>query len=649
MTLYYQSLVPEGGQLGTVLTSTALPAGDDPYEGFTGLHNWEIPYPSWDIGSVIGFDSSMDDNEYFLHSLGPPQGGRAAMDPLLRYQRWYSYYEYTVALFKSWDFVSDAFSVEGENPVIHTNITGHIVEGEHPRTYERLYVDDDGLLFYPTYSECNRFFTIHDTPVRNDFISLQSDPATIVGMLDDQHIVDLNSKIELGEYDYGPGPWGSGSVSYPLTLMRVPGKLILVGLWGNVWKDGSNWVGKPYMYRLVFPDPTYLTPTLSFETQYSFSDIAQCDVTVSRKSFYDDFEVVSSSSSLTRDEIYEAFDLSSYSPTIGLYDDGFEDQTYLGAVSTADPHTLRTPLRRPEFARYVGLDSGGIYLSEPKTSFRNFSELFRSRLSGFIVGTYESSIDAINNFTPGLDTNHLETIFELRSLLDPIDVLKGIKSFLSSGFQGGLIQFLKHLADVNLTYAFGIAPTAESAMELQRKASKIINRLRNLSYSTTVTLHGKTTYADLTDSIWFDPYTVSCRSKVRLRPHVDSYLPYIVPLKSLGLLPSLSNIWDLVPSSWLIDDFINIGQGLEFLDANLFNSAFEIESSTHSISVSYALGNRSEDRGFVSLEEGKSTYKLYNRYSISNGIPIIGPTTLPIFGTTLSGLDIYGSIVVGRV
>jgi hypothetical protein len=146
----------------------------------------------------------------------------------------------------------------------------------------------------------------------------------------------------------------------------------------------------------------------------------------------------------------------------------------------------------------------------------------------------------------------------------------------------------------------------------------------------------------------FKPVIVTCRSKVRLAANIDSIIPYLLTADGLGLLPSLSRIWDLIPFSWLVDSFFNVGDALGYIDFSYKNQLFDIIYSTHSVSVQYMFdGDDRSDFHFRDVDTGvESGYVLYLRYVLEKRVQDVIPTSLPLLTPTETSWDILGSVAV---
>jgi hypothetical protein len=145
----------------------------------------------------------------------------------------------------------------------------------------------------------------------------------------------------------------------------------------------------------------------------------------------------------------------------------------------------------------------------------------------------------------------------------------------------------------------------------------------------------------------FDYMILRARSKVRLSLSADSVLMALLPVRSLGLLPSLSQLWDLVPLSFVADWFTPIDEYLDVVDAQAIFLGLECHYAVHSVNLSYIFSQ--DDRAmfdFGFLGEGspvfeESGYRLYVRW-VDGNLPVLTSSRLDFFG----GLHVpdYGTL-----
>jgi hypothetical protein len=127
-----------------------------------------------------------------------------------------------------------------------------------------------------------------------------------------------------------------------------------------------------------------------------------------------------------------------------------------------------------------------------------------------------------------------------------------------------------------------MAPTLADAQEVADKAWEIFTPDFERLLEPQV-LYGSA-YFDYTDEIFGD-VKLECRSKVRIQLSDSALIAMIFSAESVGLLPRLSTLWDLVPFSFVVDWLMKIGNKLDSVDSQLKLLAFDIPLIVHSFSV----------------------------------------------------------------
>jgi hypothetical protein len=295
---------------------------------------------------------------------------------------------------------------------------------------------------------------------------------------------------------------------------------------------------------------------------------------------------------------------------------------------------------------------GNFYSTEK--GYLAFHNVYGSMFPNFVAGCFLSTQDALDTYLGGLSGNYIETATEIGDFLRPLSLLGRLKELLPHISGKGLKGLLRFLADADLTYRFGIAPTISDAKDVSRKSEGLLSRLTSDALYMPQTIYGKEEFLELTGlSDVFDPVDVVCRSKIRLRYNLDSFLPYVLPLEMLGVLPTLSRVWDLIPYSWLLDYLVDIGGAANLIDATVFQHCFDIDYSVHTVKVHYTFSAEDQaDYGFVNSSEGEHSpgYLLFVRWALNETLPSLGPTTLPLFRPTrLPSWDLTGSILAKRI
>jgi len=278
-----------------------------------------------------------------------------------------------------------------------------------------------------------------------------------------------------------------------------------------------------------------------------------------------------------------------------------------------------------EFCSRVGVNiDTNRYQNTGDESFQHFCATTHQYVPDFKGCAIRSATGAIDTGFETMSNNHIEALSELSDILGPLHFGRGVAKLLRSRSKGvdAFMSLLHLLADAKLLYSLAIAPTMDDALDVASKVLPIQRLFSSSDIYSWRTLNGKDSWDLELEEL---PVHVVMRSKVRCRLLPDSLLPYIFHVRSLGLLPTLSNLWDLVPLSFVLDWFFDVGTGLELLDSSAIVMAMDIKYCVHSGSL-YTSGPRCNDFVPNSADDDVS-YKTYYRW-IDSSPPVIGPTRL---------------------
>lgn len=121
------------------------------------------------------------------------------------------------------------------------------------------------------------------------------------------------------------------------------------------------------------------------------------------------------------------------------------------------------------------------------------------------------------------------------------------------------IKRLAGASDDYLTYHYGILPTVDdvnSIINASRKASQYYDRNGYVVYNA-----GKTT-----SSVLKPTWEVEQHIKLATSAEEEVFGSILRGFDNLGVFPSYENIWDLIPFSFVVDWFVNVGNFLQDYD-----------------------------------------------------------------------------------
>lgn len=178
--------------------------------------------------------------------------------------------------------------------------------------------------------------------------------------------------------------------------------------------------------------------------------------------------------------------------------------------------------------------------------------------SGQAMEDYKSSSNWIETFP--------DLIPMLKSIKDVTGFLGCIKKLLRGDF-GQLSRLAHYLSQGYLAYKYGVKPTVSDISEADRIANEYVDGIRVVSDGLPKALYGRFFYRipRFYKEVGNSP-TVTVRTKMVLGHSVGSLLTWVLTLDDVGLLPTLTRIWDLVPFSFVLDWFTNLSDRFEDLD-----------------------------------------------------------------------------------
>lgn len=592
------------------------------------LNNCEVPVLDADVYSLTNVSPLSDSFPNELLGLIPKRFSIHSVAPIRRSQHIHDLWK---LMSGKWDQFGTASAAAGENPVVHSNIVGVVHLGATPENRF------SGSISFNPQEEISGMMSVpHKLVYLDGRVSqaIEADPlglaSPITWYLDSKGLDNLAMSVDQGDFAYEDGQ-KEDFFSHCLVHSRPNGFRVVY-----VWTLSSRQYGTSNWYWDVvycYHDFSYrLTKTqIPLNEDFSVSNIC----TISARSVYS----IISNNVLGSPGVWQPHVTTAFATTpfdrnwiesvdpVSLYDNTVSQTPY-----------ILSPYVRPTFFSFVGYDPvKGTYSDKAKLGFRKFSQVADDRFPACVSGCAVSSTDALDAHFEKLSAgDHIEAGLELGEILSPLDVVKAARLFMR-GDTRSVKEFLDILADAKLIYQFAIAPTVDDAIEVSENLKPFLERMKDPSLYGPHTLHGKQTYV-LDDGEFgvFSKVVVSCRSKLRVASNADTLLPYIIPPRSWGLLPSFSSMWNLIPLSFVIDWATRTGSGLEAAENQALLMLMNHEYSVHSVTMHYAFTQEDQEAHNFTAEQGLATesgYSSYKRFVLREP-PVLGPTILPILGKT---------------
>lgn len=211
---------------------------------------------------------------------------------------------------------------------------------------------------------------------------------------------------------------------------------------------------------------------------------------------------------------------------------------------------------------------------------------------------------------------YLKELFELKdAILDLVRLLKGDVS-------------LKSLADLWVSSQYGLKLTALDTIDLAGAAARklksspwdLFSVSRGSAFRDNVTCHVK---------MYYDPTTR------------NGFASVMANLFEWDLFPSLQNVWDIVPYSFVVDWFVDVEGFLTAIDTRTYLSVLNVFSTLYSVKYGWGV-NLPQQLGLL----GRVQASRFTRFSTKEPIEPV-PTfsgDLPSFKNVITG----GALIIQR-
>jgi len=239
----------------------------------------------------------------------------------------------------------------------------------------------------------------------------------------------------------------------------------------------------------------------------------------------------------------------------------------------------------PNFIRYRMYDRG--YINRLHTLVRSKVE---DNLPDIRVSAFLAASDALNSNIQVLSSNNLQNLQHLKDILSLLPDLPALAKLIAKAVRGDLsviIDIIDYITEEVLKTNFQRAPIFRDL----RDASKvdIRKRVESVLRHDTRTIHGKFnfTFQGNENFLHDGVLRLETRAKVRLHTDPSTLLTTVLTANSIGLLPSLSRIWSLLPFSFVVDWFTNESKRLKLVDTQLLYMMFRTSLCVYSYKVVY--------------------------------------------------------------
>lgn len=515
------------------------------------------------------------------------------------YLRKMEYFHTLQEFISTWEFESNNALFEGENPLDHASLRGHLIAGAGTEIY--------GL-----------------------------EPGTTVSLPTTLEVSSAANLLTTTKYD----------VEIPSDFLGVTATDFCDSLDGQLGFMGVLSYPQNTMYASHIMDVTYDQDDYGFYANYA-QYIKMTSLQRHHILLWQARVVPSYAPSIDYDTAYDmntVFDLvyyrwgwnvvvkDGYGPDVDFWT-GSSWQTYFNNLSL--PYTGRTMGGQSYYNTYISnvsysanrvADIKSVMCGSSIESFSHFVDTTDHLVDEAAPLAALAVKDAYDSSFEESKLNFFESFpdfAELGGLLPTVQLLKALPRI--SKLRGGslAIKILKVAASADLLYSFGLAPNIDDIDFVVDKGLAALGTFDRLF--TDQKLYGTYTY-DITDD-----FSVLVGVKVVTNIHPDSVLSAVLPMKTLGLFPDLSTIWAVIPFSFVFDWLINNGRSLEVVDAGFAMMAMDVQYSTVSLTFRQRLPDDFLlDHGSINgpgATEFGSHYRRHIRFPLS-GFPMVAPSNM---------------------
>lgn len=202
---------------------------------------------------------------------------------------------------------------------------------------------------------------------------------------------------------------------------------------------------------------------------------------------------------------------------------------------------------------------------------------YEIRLTEFIGQTRGllsvAAAEAVNKMQTVLSSNNIENLMQLSSILEFIEPIKALFELKKKVQNGKLteagLQLIDILANAELLYSYGIAPTISDAKEVARLAKPLRAQFKSREFNEMKTVYGEARYTGH-NVFGIESVDVTAHVKLCARMSDSTLAGWLMPIEALGLLPNLHRLDDNVSYTFIANWFTNQNSKFETIDAQLY-------------------------------------------------------------------------------
>lgn len=252
----------------------------------------------------------------------------------------------------------------------------------------------------------------------------------------------------------------------------------------------------------------------------------------------------------------------------------------------------------------------------------SFTSAVNMRMGDIRMASYNATSDALSDLTDSLSVNMIENLVELKEIAGLVPDLSTLsqamrqlsrKKWLSGGKT--LVDFVTGL---RLQTQFGTEPTIDLLVDILPRIPGLLFNLSQSLHRDEVVARGSYAFDFPSGEFNREESHLKASSKVVLSGDFSPLVKRILGLKAFGMLPSPSSMWDLLPLSFVVDWFANIGGRLTDVENISIATLLNVRVIVYSYLVTSPL--QEGDLSIVGDADGAGLLRVYDR-DISRYLP----------------------------
>ena len=281
-----------------------------------------------------------------------------------------------------------------------------------------------------------------------------------------------------------------------------------------------------------------------------------------------------------------------------------------GFIDLADKSaTTKVEVKRVIFALYnepgdlVKLVDNGfdtVYQIKSIGMIEQFHDEILDVLPDITAGLFYSSSDAIEKHVSVIEANNVENLAQLGGILSVVPDAAKFLQAIAFARNGDLLNsgytMVDLLTEMELQKDFGFSPNKKDLEEFAEKYDSIVSQSRRDGTWGEKTLYGKFDFTFPEGSFHRQETHCTFKSMVRTSFAHTSLLGTALDLKSIGLLPSMSSLWEVIPFTFVADWAFNIKDRLHDVENAAFLLCLPCHGCTHTLTFTSPLTESEMDR-----------------------------------------------------